>query len=408
MTMSCQWIVRWFVCLCLIVTPTVSLAQEYRLAPDDVVALRISSWDEATASYAPMTVIDGAYRIMANGRISFPIVGTIEAGGQTVDALGSQIAEALQSNAGLFQLPEVSVQIAEYRPFYVLGAVNNPGAYSWQPQMTPMKAIALAGGQTRLSAETVDETSGIRQFTSLRGTQVELARLKARAARQEAELSGAADITFPDPFFHPDGAAFADRLKEEERSILALRREALDRASNSNADLIALYKTELAGLETKLDGLRRQQEVALEQLENLKGIVASGAVPANRLIAAEQGIMDLNSEELDLNTAMFRARQRIGETERDQSQMVDNQRQNTMTDLQKTRHSIALEATREQMFSQLGALNGVTPTETAFDLVLRVRRNVGGTVTVLSIGPDDPILAGDVFEIDLVAKPATQ
>ncbi|MBO1257167.1 hypothetical protein J3L16_15905, partial [Alteromonas sp. 5E99-2] len=180
---------------------------------------------------------------------------------QTVDALGNQIAEALQSNAGLFQLPEVSVQIAEYRPFYVLGAVNDPGAYPWQPELTPMKAIALAGGQTRLSAETVDETNGIRQFTSLRGTQVELARLKARAARLEAELSEAAEIAFPDPFIHPDGAAFADRLKEEERSILALRRETLDRASNSNADLIGLYKTELAGLETKLEGLRRQQEI---------------------------------------------------------------------------------------------------------------------------------------------------
>jgi polysaccharide export outer membrane protein/exopolysaccharide production protein ExoF len=88
--------------------------------------------------------------------------------------------------------------------------------------------------------------------------------------------------------------------------------------------------------------------------------------------------------------------------------MVDNQRQNTMTDLQKTRHDIALEATREQMFFQLGALNGVTPIETAFDLVLRVRRDVKGAVAVLAIGPDDPILAGDVFEIDLVAKPATQ
>ncbi|MBB5721263.1 protein involved in polysaccharide export with SLBB domain [Loktanella ponticola] len=403
-----QWIMRCLGYLCLIAVPIIAFADDYRLAPDDVVALRISSWDEATASYTPMTVIDGDYRIMANGRISFPIVGTVDAGGQTVDTLGDQIAEALQSNAGLFQLPEVSVQIAQYRPFYVLGAVNNPGAYPWQPQLTPMKAIALAGGQTRLSVETMDETNGIRQFTSLRGTQVELARLKARAARQEAELSEAADITFPDPFFHPDGAAFVGRLKEEERSILALRRETLDRATNSNAALIALYKTELAGLETKLAGLRRQQEVALDQLENLKGIVASGAVPANRLIAAEQGIADLNAEELDLNTAMFRARQRIGETERDQSQMVDNRREDTMTDLQKTRHSIALETTREQMFSQLGALNGVTSIETAFDLVLSVRRDVDGTVTVLVIGPDDPILAGDVFEIELVSKSATQ
>jgi protein involved in polysaccharide export with SLBB domain len=385
-----------------------SHADAYRLAPDDIVVLRIASWDEAIANYVPMTAIDGDYRVMASGRISFPIVGSIQAGGQTVEDLADDVAAALQANAGLFQLPEVSIQIAKYRPFYVLGAVNDPGAYPWQPQLTPMKAIALAGGQTRLNADNVDETSGIRQFTSLRSTQVELARLRARAARQDAELTGDTEIAFPDPFFHPDGSDFVERLKDEETAILDLRKEALARATNSNTALIALYKTELASLDAKLDGLRRQQEVALEQLESLKVIVASGAVPANRLITAEQGIADLSAEELDLNTAMFRARQRIGETERDQSQMADNRRQETMTDLQRTRHDIAIEATREQMFMQLGALNGVTPIATAFDLVMRVRRDVGGTVDILIIGPDDPILAGDVLEVELVSKPTAQ
>jgi protein involved in polysaccharide export with SLBB domain len=408
MTALSKWAIRWCACLILFVTPAISIAEPYRLAPDDVVVLRIASWDEAAANYVPMTAIDGDYKVMASGRISFPIVGSIEAGGQTVEELSDQVAQSLQTNAGLFQLPEVSVQIAQYRPFYILGAVNHPGSYPWQPQLTPMKAIALAGGQTRLNAESVDETDGIRQFTSLRSTQVELARLKARAARQEAELAGSSEITFPDPFFHPEGDDFAERLKNEEGAILVLRKEAMERATNSNEALIGLYKTELTGLEAKLESLRRQQEVASEQLESLRAIVASGAVPANRLITAEQGIADLNSEELDLNTAMFRARQRIGETERDQSQMADNRRQETMTELQRTRHNIAIEATREQMFLQLGALNGVTPIDTAFDVRMNVRRDVNGTVEILVIGPDDPILAGDVFEIELVSKISPQ
>jgi hypothetical protein len=44
--------------------------------------------------------------------------------------------------------PSVSVEIATYRPISVLGEVNHPGEYPYQPGMTMLTAVALAGGFT--------------------------------------------------------------------------------------------------------------------------------------------------------------------------------------------------------------------------------------------------------------------
>ena len=42
----------------------------------------------------------------------------------------------------------MQVDVIAYRPFYIHGEVNNPGAYSYQPGMTVDQAVALAGGLT--------------------------------------------------------------------------------------------------------------------------------------------------------------------------------------------------------------------------------------------------------------------
>ena len=44
--------------------------------------------------------------------------------------------------------PSVSVQIAEFRPFFILGEVASPGKYPYVEGMTVLTAVAIAGGFT--------------------------------------------------------------------------------------------------------------------------------------------------------------------------------------------------------------------------------------------------------------------
>jgi polysaccharide export outer membrane protein len=44
--------------------------------------------------------------------------------------------------------PRVSVQVLNYRPFYIIGEVNNPDSYHYVDGMTYLNAVAIAGGFT--------------------------------------------------------------------------------------------------------------------------------------------------------------------------------------------------------------------------------------------------------------------
>ena len=79
------------------------------------------------------------------------MVGDIRAAGRTVEAVRRDYADRLAS--GCLVDPQVSMSIEKYRPFFVIGGVRDPGAYEYQANMTISKAVALAGGYTKLSIE---------------------------------------------------------------------------------------------------------------------------------------------------------------------------------------------------------------------------------------------------------------
>ena len=86
------------------------------------------------------------YTVDAQGAVSLPLVGAVEARGLTTSQLGSTIAARLRS--GYVRDPSVAVEIETYRPFFVLGEVTFPGQYPYVPNMTVENAIAIAGGFT--------------------------------------------------------------------------------------------------------------------------------------------------------------------------------------------------------------------------------------------------------------------
>ena len=58
----------------------------------------------------------------------------------------SQIADKLAD--GFLLEPRVSVEVTNYRPFYILGEVGRPGEYPFNSGLTVLNAVAAAGGFT--------------------------------------------------------------------------------------------------------------------------------------------------------------------------------------------------------------------------------------------------------------------
>jgi polysaccharide export outer membrane protein len=88
--------------------------------------------------------VSNSYIVDAAGQVNIALIGPVAARGLTPPSLSQSIAARLRD--GFVREPHVSVEVEAYRPFYILGEVNAPGQYPYQPGMSVETAIAIAGG----------------------------------------------------------------------------------------------------------------------------------------------------------------------------------------------------------------------------------------------------------------------
>jgi polysaccharide biosynthesis/export protein len=112
-------------------------AGTYRLGPGD--QIRMLTYGEDALSEI--------FRVNAEGNISVPLLGDVRAGGLTTDQLAREVSQML-ARRDLMKGAVIAVEVVAYRPIFVLGEVNKPGPYPYQPGMTVQQAAALAGGYT--------------------------------------------------------------------------------------------------------------------------------------------------------------------------------------------------------------------------------------------------------------------
>jgi polysaccharide biosynthesis/export protein len=108
---------------------------EYRLGAGDQIRITVFNEPDLT----------GQFTVGSQGTIAYPLVGTIRGGGLTVPEFTTALQTAL---ATYVRNPSVSVEVTNYRPFFILGEVTRPGTYPYSANLTVPNAVATAGGFT--------------------------------------------------------------------------------------------------------------------------------------------------------------------------------------------------------------------------------------------------------------------
>ena len=100
-------------------------------------ALAIDVWKEPNVSRS--------VSVRSDGKISLPLVGELQASGQTPQQLEQEITKRLQS---YISEPEVTVIVSESKSqkVNILGMVAHPGAFLLTSSTTVLDAVAMAGG----------------------------------------------------------------------------------------------------------------------------------------------------------------------------------------------------------------------------------------------------------------------
>jgi polysaccharide export outer membrane protein len=98
--------------------------------------VRITVFNEPTLS--------GEFAVNANGKLSLPLIGDLDAGGKNAADVAAAVQGALAD--GYLKHPQVSAEVVAFRPFFILGEVKAPGQYPYVTSLTVYNAIATAQG----------------------------------------------------------------------------------------------------------------------------------------------------------------------------------------------------------------------------------------------------------------------
>ena len=108
----------------------------YVLGPDDAVSVSVYGQQDAGVQT----------RIKADGTIVVPLIGNVQAAGQTVISLADVIAKKFVAG-GFFKAPVVNVEIAGYvsKTINIAGKVTTPGVYPLDRTYRALEVLLKAG-----------------------------------------------------------------------------------------------------------------------------------------------------------------------------------------------------------------------------------------------------------------------
>lgn len=107
----------------------------YRLGGGDQLRLIVFGEEE----------LSGSFEVDATGALSLPLVGAISVQSLTVREAERRVIDGL--NQYLIN-PKVSLEIEEYRPFYIFGEVAQGGEFPYVNNLHVLSAVSMAGGYT--------------------------------------------------------------------------------------------------------------------------------------------------------------------------------------------------------------------------------------------------------------------
>jgi polysaccharide export outer membrane protein len=111
--------------------------EKYLLGPED--AIEISVWKEPELTKQLV--------VRPDGKITYPLIGEVQAGGITVKDLQREISKRLEKFVTDVNVTVILLKAQHYK-IYVTGKVNKPGDFLVGRPATVMQAIAMAGGLT--------------------------------------------------------------------------------------------------------------------------------------------------------------------------------------------------------------------------------------------------------------------
>jgi protein involved in polysaccharide export with SLBB domain len=138
-----SWLRWWMSCTFLLCLAFLQVGHTYAAEP---AAYRLGSGDKLRVTVFGEKDLSGDFEVNDQGVVALPLIGPVQVAGKTINETETIITQRYGKD--YLVNPRVTVEVLNYRPFYILGEVQKPGSYPYVGGLTVLNAVALAGGYT--------------------------------------------------------------------------------------------------------------------------------------------------------------------------------------------------------------------------------------------------------------------
>ena len=319
----------------------------------------LSTGDRLEVEILENQQIGGDYTVAADGAVSVPGIGVVAAEGLTLREFEDNLRQAA---ARKIADPSISVQIAQYRPFYVLGDVGDAGAYAYAPDLTVMRAVALAGGFGRnVSGNALSRAVAVSQARkSLFEGQVDLASSKVNLARLKAEKAMADSFDFTPG---SDDAGLGDDLAvlvADAQTLFDTRQNAFKTRLAKLENTLTRRSEETQSFESQIALQRERLETSQQELREIQDAHQQGIVSSDRLNSVVRFEQNVRAQTLQIETLKRQSEVSAAEVESQIADLVVSREQELDRDIQALSETIERLETRAREDRALLAATGAS------------------------------------------------
>ncbi|MBZ9993074.1 polysaccharide biosynthesis/export family protein [Mesorhizobium sp. BH1-1-4] len=402
-------------CLAALITcgfPALAQAAGANLVPQTKLRVTVVQWVPVKGEFEQWSALGGDFVVSETGTLVLPVIGAVSLGEMDSTALAGEIAKRLQTQMGLVKRPDTTVEIIDYPPVYVVGAVTTPGEYKYRVGMTVLQALALSGGEARSNASDASKLE-IQLVGDAQVFDAQILLSKARIARLQAEMSGESEIRFPTPVAGGLDTAAANEIFGQESIIFSARADELDRQTKSLTELCALLDSEIGSLNEKIKMSDASIKSAEIDLANVTMLVEKGIAIASRKSELERVVSSYKADRLDQVTAVMRAQQAKAAATRERNGLRDKFHTETAIELQTEQANLMQLAVKDQVAQQLlvntlASASKNRSNGTDQPLNFTILRKVNGEVSEIPAVDSTTLVPGDVIKVAFPASPVSE
>ena len=371
-------------------------------SPAEKPAVKPVSFDMSAVEQMRLRVPDnadlsGGYRVDADASISLPGLGRVRAGGLSPEAFERELSKKVS----LFVRRDltVSVEIEQFKPYFIIGMVADPGASEWRPGLNILKAVALARGTIRSPSAADDPVTAL----ATRQSQTQLQFSLALLARLKAERDGSASV---EPAEHTAAiiASMPASIQPRLNEFLARQSAVLDEQRELLARQVAGFERDRQAAGSELEVAQQQEQAVKSQLDISQSLLTDvehlkdqKLVSNSRYLSQRSDLINSQIRHGEAQSLMERARARLEAVAR-QIETLQRERKTALNE----RIEILQREVAQLEVNLLPVNVGSEPQLNGSNLVYHIARETATGITTI-----DATVFSDVFPGDVVVVSVT-